>query len=321
MASLSVAVIIVNFNAGNHLRKCVDHLLVQTRRPEKIYILDNNSVCEPLDDEILIHPEINCVQLSENIGFASGNNFIIDRCETDYVALLNPDAYPAVDWLEKLMCFAEHNQEVAAIGSRQLVYGQDNVIDGIGDVYHVSGLVWRNAHGQSLPICRETKAEIFSPCAGSAMYRTCVFQEVGGFDADFFCYVEDVDLGFRLRLAGYDAVMVYDAVVRHVGGATTGGKHSEFAVYFGHRNVVWAFVKNMPGVLFWFFLPLHLFMNLVVVIRFAFLGQFKVILRAKKDAVLGLPMMWKKRVSIQTKRKAKIFDIFCRLDKRVWRDG
>jgi GT2 family glycosyltransferase len=137
--------------------------------------------------------------------------------------------------------------------------------------------------------------------------------EVGGFDEDYFCYVEDVDLGFRLRLTGHKAMYVPDAVVYHVGSGTTGGQHSDFAVYHGHRNVVWTFVKNMPGVLFWLMLPLHVLMNLVSILWFALQGRGGVILRAKRDALLGLPTMWRKRQCIQKTRVASIGEIWRQL--------
>jgi len=128
-------------------------------------------------------------------------------------------------------------------------------------------------------------------------------QEVGGFDEDFFCYLEDVDLGFRLRLAEHRCLYVPSSVARHVGSGTTGGQHSDFALYHGHRNLVWTYLKNMPGALFWIFLPLHLVMNLVALVVFGWRGQGKVMFRAKRDAVLGLPRMWAKRRQLQLSRQ------------------
>ncbi len=123
------------------------------------------------------------------------------------------------------------------------------------------------------------------------------------------CYGEDVDLGFRLRLAGWKAMLVPDAVVRHVGSASSGGQRSEFASYHGHRNMVWVYVKNMPGFLFWLFLPLHILANLASMIVLTLRGQGKVAWRAKRDAIKGLPKIWKKRKAIQSKRVASIWDI------------
>jgi GT2 family glycosyltransferase len=104
-------------------------------------------------------------------------------------------------------------------------------------------------HGTPASALKGSECEIFSPCAAAALYRRSALLEVGGFDEDFFCYVEDVDLGFRLRLAGYRCLYVPLSVAHHIGSGTTGGKNSDFSVYHGHRNLVWAFVKNMPGVL------------------------------------------------------------------------
>jgi len=95
---------------------------------------------------------------------------------------------------------------------------------------------------------------------------------------------------------------VPSSVAHHVGSGTTGGKHSDFAVYHGHRNLVWTYVKDMPGALFWVFLPLHLAMNLVALLVFTLRGQGGVMFRAKRDAVLGLPKMWAKRRQVQSNR-------------------
>jgi len=129
--------------------------------------------------------------------------------------------------------------------------------------------------------------------------------------------VEDVDLGFRLRLVGYRCLYVPQSVVYHVGSGTTGGQHSDFAMYHGHRNLVWTFVKNMPGILFWMLLPLHVSLNLASIIWFALRGRGGVIWRAKRDALLGLPKMWRKRQYIQKTRVASIGEVWRQLDKRM----
>ena len=162
--------------------------------------------------------------------------------------------------------------------------------------------------------------EIFSPCAAAALYRRNALVAVGAFDEDHFCYLEDVDLGFRLRLAGFRAIYVPGAVVHHVGSATSGGQHSDFALYHGHRNLVWTYVKNMPGALFWMCLPLHLFLNLVAVLVFAIRGRGKVLLRAKRDAIKGVPKMWAKRRAVQRSRRVPLSSLWGVLDKGFVRD-
>ena len=100
--------------------------------------------------------------------------------------------------------------------------------------------------------------------------------------------------------------------------ATTGGQHSDFALYHGHRNLVWAYIKNMPGILFWVLLPLHILMNLCAIVLFAFRGQIMVILKAKWDAFKGAPRAWRKRKKIQANRIAAIGDIWRVLNKSLF---
>ena len=143
-----------------------------------------------------------------------------------------------------------------------------------------------------------------------------MFVDADGFDEDYFCYVEDVDLGFRLRLFGHRCLYVPQAEVLHMSSATT-GRHSDFAVYHGHRNLVWTYVKNMPGPLFWILLPGHILLNIVSIIRFLGMGKGRLILKAKKDALKRLPQMWKKRQGIARRRRASVADIWKNLDKSL----
>lgn len=279
--------------------------------------MDNGSTDDSLSD-ISYNNLIEIHLLGNNYGFAGGNNRAFQNCNTEYIVLLNPDAFPEPDWLERLLAAADSNPHVSMFASLQLSDENPDIVDGKGDSYHVSGLVWRDRHGARLAESDQVNKPIFSPCAAAALYRRQALMDIGGFDEDFFCYVEDIDLGFRLRLAGHQAMYVHDAVVRHVGSASTDGQHSDFCVYHGHRNLVWTYIKNMPGILFWLFLPLHLLLNVVSVVYFASKGQSRVILRAKIDAIKGIPKMWQKRKLIQKQRVASVFDIFCHLDKRIF---
>lgn len=294
---------------------CLEHLSHQSYVPDQIVVVDNASTDNSGARAVQI-PGVTVVFLGANLGFAAANNRALELCKTDLVVLLNPDAFAEFHWLAALSRAAEMYPEFAAFGSRQLIYGSDHVLlDGIGDCYHISGLVWRDRYGKSQLPSDLKSNEIFSPCAAAAMYRRKALLDVGGFDEDYFCYVEDVDLGFRLRLAGYKTMYVADAVVYHVGSAVTGGQHSSFSIYYGHRNLVWTFVKNMPGILFGLLLPIHLIINTIAVIYFAGRGHGRIIYRAKVDAVNGLTGMWKKRKEIQKSRVASVMDIWRVLNK------
>lgn len=313
---MSVAVIIVNYNSGALLAECLRHLELQTIQPESVLVVDNASFDESADS-LQGFLDVIVLKMKSNLGFAAGNNRALAKCDTEFVALLNPDAFPEPDWLEQLLNAAKTNPSVAMFGSRQLCHENPEILDGIGDIYHMSGLVWRQRHGKRQQATDLASREVFSPCAAAALYRRQALMDAGGFDEDYFCYVEDVDLGFRLRLAGHKAMYVPDAIVRHVGSATSGGQHSNFSVYHGHRNLVWTYVKNMPGILFWLLLPLHLALNILTVIWFTIRGKGKVVLWAKLDAIKGLPKAWVKRTQIQAARRATVRDIWQVLDKRL----
>jgi GT2 family glycosyltransferase len=290
----------------------------QSLKPHEILLVDNDSS----DGSIEIvqrFPTVKILELDRNTGFAYGNNLGMNAAsgEAEWIALVNPDAFVEPRWLEELMLAAEEHPEFDVFGSKMLNAANSSLLDGIGDACHISGLVWRMGHGLPVSISEDLKCEIFSACAAAALYRRSALLKVGGFDEDFFCYVEDIDLGFRLRLAGYRCLYVPDSVVHHIGSASTGGQHSEFAIYHGHRNLVWSFLKNMPGVLFWLLVPMHVAMNLITILWFFIQGKSIVILRAKRDALMGIPLMWRKRHSIQKARIASIFDIWHLLDKAI----
>jgi GT2 family glycosyltransferase len=312
-----ITIIIVNWNCGELLAECLRCLKMQTFKSARVLVVDNASSDGSIAAAGIPANNIELLQMDFNLGFAAANNRALAQCNTEFVALLNPDALPEPDWLECLLAAARSNPEVAAFGSRQLCHDNPEILDGTGDTYHMSGLAWRERYGMRQQSQDLISREIFSPCAAAALYRRQVLLDAGGFDEDFFCYVEDVDLGFRLHLSGYKALYVPDAVVRHVGSASTGGEWSDFAVYHGFRNPVWVFIKNMPGILFWLLLPLHVALNLASILLFSIRGQGRVILKSKKDAFLGIPRMWRKRREIQKNRVGSIGAIWKALDKRI----
>ncbi len=305
-----VSVVIVNWNGERFLERCLSALLAQTVTPHEIILVDNASSDASLDI-VRRFPSVRLLVQNENLGFARANNLAINLAdkESEWIALLNPDAYAEPRWLENLLNASCEYPSFDIFGSKLVVADDPTVLDGAGDAYHISGLVWRMQNGQPNLLSSDYAQEVFSPCAAAAMYRRSAIFEVSGFDEDYFCYVEDIDLGFRMRLAGYRCLYVPSSVAHHVGSGTTGGQHSDFSVYHGHRNVVWTYVKDMPGVLFWAFLPLHMAMNLYILIRFTLRGQGAVMFRSKRDAFLGIPKMWSKRRQIQRNRVASWRDI------------
>lgn len=298
-----VVIVIVNFNSGGHLRRCLDALHRQTVSPGRILVVDNASTDDSLEHVADRFPKVIIERMDRNVGFATANNVAIRTQDSwAWVALLNPDAYPEPGWLEELLSAAARNPSYSGFGSRMIDAVDKNVFDGTGDVYHVSGLAWRAYHGRPSDDYVDGDCEIFSPCAAAALYRADALRDVDGFDEDYFCYFEDVDLGFRLRLAGYRCLYVSRAVVSHVGSATT-GRNSEFSIYYGHRNLVWTYFKNMPGALLWIYLPQHLLLNLITVIYYCFHRRARIIWRSKLDAIKEMRTVWKKRRVVQRTRR------------------
>lgn len=303
----AVTVIIVNYNAGDRLARAVECVSAQTFRDFEVIVADNGSTDGSADALWADGLALEVARLGDNLGFAAANNRAAERARGKWLAFLNPDAFAEPDWLAALMAAVARYPGADAFGSTQVDANDPARLDGAGDGYFPAGLPYRGHFGWpvgALP----GEGECFAPCAAAALWRRETFLALGGFDERFFCYGEDVDLGFRLRIAGGRAVQVPAARVLHEGSGVT-GRRSEFSVYHGHRNRVWTFVKNMPGWALWLALPFHLAVNLALLIQYALTGKAGAYLRAMKDAARGLGPVLEQRRAIQSARKARIADV------------
>jgi GT2 family glycosyltransferase len=267
--------------------------------PGEIIVEDNASEDGSVEAVKEKYSTVNFINAGSNTGFAAANNRGIKATQKSWIALVNPDAFVAKNWLQALLEAVQANPRVSVF-SAELIDAKDHaILDGQGDCYHVSGLAWRRKHAQpvdSVP----SRFPFFAPCAASALYLRSALLEVGGFDEDYFCYLEDVDLGFRMRLAGYECAHIHEAITFHVGSAIT-ERESDFSIYYGHRNLVWTYFKNMPAGPRWRYMLQHIFMNLVSIIFYTVKGRPGVILKAKWHALKGLPAQISKRGSLQHK--------------------
>ncbi|GEO42428.1 glycosyl transferase [Skermanella aerolata] len=311
-----VSVIIVNFNGGSLLRRCLETLGDQTVSPQEILIVDNGSTDGSLtgieDLPVVAFGRVRIVVPGSNLGFAAANNLAAREVATHWIATLNPDAFPEPEWLAELMGATRRHPGTAMFGSTQLDAADAQRLDGAGDVYHASGLVWRGHHGapvDSLP----PEGEVFAPCAAAALYRRDAFLDAGGFDESFFCYCEDVDLGFRLRLLGHNCIQVAGARVHHVGSAIT-GRRSAFATYHSTRNRIWMFVKNMPAALLVPLLPVHAVLNALLLLRALLLGEADAMLRGLRDALGGMGDVLASRRIVQARRVVSVTGLASRMD-------
>ena len=296
-----LTVIIVNFNSGPRILRCLDHLAAQSFTDFDVIVIDNASS----DDSRFLagaHPlRPTIIDAGGNLGFAAANNRAARHTNSRWLAFLNPDAYAAPNWLDRLVDATVRHPWASAFGSAQYDAANPKVIDGAGDVFHMLGIPYRGHFGwpaEEMP----PEGECFAPCAAAALYRKDVFDELGGFEERFFCYVEDVDLGFRLRLAGGRCVQVADAKVFHEGSGIS-GRVSEFTVYHGHRNRIWTTYRCMPGIIYWPMFPLRLAADLYLLARSLSSGTFRPYWRALRDGYGGLSEWRRVRRELQQNRR------------------
>lgn len=318
---MTVGLVFVTWNAEACIRRALAAVAGQTRPPDAVVIVDNASTDGTLaaicDATRGWASPVRVIAAPTNLGFAAANNRAVEQLAScDLIALLNPDAFPEPAWLATLLSAAEAHPEAASFASRLMLDGQTDRLDGAGDVCHVSGLIWRHGHGQPLGAVPDAlqARPVFSACAAAALYRRDDWVRAGGFDERFFCYAEDVDLGFRLQLAGRGCWYVPDAVAHHVGSASAGVR-SAFAVYHGHRNLEWLFLKNMPAGLFWRYLPLHVAASLAGMGVFATRGRAGSFLKAKWDALTRAGEFWQARRQLQATRVASTAAISALLNR------
>ncbi|PWE18705.1 glycosyltransferase family 2 protein [Marinicauda salina] len=299
-------ILIVAYRARQTAPRLAAALDALTVKPAAILILENGSPEDERVDPADLPEGAELIVSEDNLGFAAGNNRLAERAETEWLVLLNPDAFPRPDWLAELLAAAERHSDADLFGSTQWAADAPGVLDGAGDVMLAFGVPYRGGYGKRMDPPAE--GEVFAPCGAAMMVRRDVFAALGGFDEDYFCYVEDVDLGYRARLAGRRVIQVSAAQVDHVGYGAT-GRRSEFATYHGVRNRFWCFFKNTPGWLVWALAPVHLALTAVFWLSAARFGHFGLFGRALRDALAGWPRLMEKRRAVQSRRAATVGEI------------
>lgn len=301
----ALSVCIIAYNSGPTLRACLDHLAAQTFRDFETVVIDNASP-DPGDAEIAASfPAVRLVRNMDNLGFAGAGNQGARLARGRWYVLLNPDAYAHPDWLAELVAASVRHPKVHAFTSVQRAQDQPGYLDGLGDVMTIFGIPYRGGY-LSPDRGQAWEGEVFSPCGAAMMIDRALFQDLGGFDEAFFCYGEDVDLGYRLQLADQPTLLVPKAVIGHVGSASSGGRKSEFAVFHGTRNRFWVLFKNTPALLLPLVVPLHLMALIAIYLRRENRPHAALIWTAVKAAFAGAPQMFRKR---QRAPRASVIDI------------
>ena len=296
-----VSIVIVTWNGRQYLEACLNAVAAQEGVNAETILVDNASTDGTVGYVRERFPGVRVIAMSENLGFAGGNNAGVREARGRFVALLNNDTVPEPGWLQALLRGLNEDAGFALVTSRVVYMHDPGLIDSAGDGMLASGGAFKRYHGASVEMAREP-AEVFGVCGAACLMPRRVFDELGGFDADFFVSHEDVDLSYRARLRGYRCRYVADAIVRHHGSASI-GRVSGFAVFHGQRNLEWLYLKNTPGSLLLATLPSHLIYTAAACVHFARTGALGPFLRAKLAAIAGVPRVLRKRRQVQRTRR------------------
>ena len=297
----AISVVIVAFESAATLSRCLAALRAQTFGDFEVLLVDNASSDGAAQAAAKADPSIRLIEAGGNIGFAAGNNLAAGQARGQWLALLNPDAYADPDWLEQLIAATQRWSKIRSFACLQKAADRPGKVDGAGDVLTLAGIPYRGAYGHDLVAFPE--GEVFSACGAAHLIARDLFLGLGGFDERFFCYCEDVDLGYRLRLIGEATLFVPQAVVSHVGSAVLGAR-SDFALYHGAKNRLWLLIKNTPWPLVPVVALLHLPVLALLMVMHAVRGEARPVLRGIVAGLAGIGPMLTSRRSIQATRTA-----------------
>ena len=289
-----ISVIVLNYNGRGFLDGCLTSLASQTYSDFEVIVVDNGSRDGSPDYIEENYPWVRLAKNDENLGFSGGTNVGIRAAKGEFIITLNNDSRADSRFIEELIK-PMADPEVGVCAAKMLF--PDGRINSAGICISRSGAAWDRGMFEPDRGQYEFVEEVFGACAGAALYRREMLDEIGLFDEDFFLYLEDVDLAFRARLAGWKCLYVPGArVIHHHGG--TAGVGSDLAVYYGNRNIVWYPIKDFPFRLLITSLPFIVARNLAVIPYYALRGQGGVILKSKLDALKGVVKMMEKRKDV-----------------------
>jgi GT2 family glycosyltransferase len=304
---VTASVVIPNWNGRDFLARCLEALRRQTAGDLEVVLVDNASSDDSV--ELVEHgfPEVEVVRLDRNVGFAAAMNAGIHRASGANVAFLNNDTEPDERWLEELLGCLDRHPRAAAATSKVLMLDRPGTLDDTGDFVWPSLLPYARGHGEPDAGQYEGEEQVFSPSGAAALWRAEALAEIGLFDETFFAYYEDVDLGFRARLAGYECWYAPRAVVLHHRGGSSGD--NAFTLYHHARNRWLLLGKDAPAGLLARNLPRILAGEVTWWSRARQSGSFGPLLRAYRDALAASGRVLAERRRIQSKRRITVAEL------------
>jgi len=245
-AELCASIIIPNYNGLRFLPVCLGALEAQTYPPSRteVILVDDASTDGSVAFAREHFPRVRVVEMARNCGLAAACNAGAATAQGDLLVMLNNDTEAELGWLAALAAAAQAHPRTGSIASKMLLFDRRDTLHSAGDVMGADGIprnrgVWQRDEGQY-----DNEIVVFGGCGGGVAYRREAWQAAVGFDERLFMYLEDVDLAWRLRLLGWEAVFAPEARLYHHLSATGGGA---LASYYTGRNTIWVIAKDMPG--------------------------------------------------------------------------
>jgi GT2 family glycosyltransferase len=308
----SVSVVVVNFNGREFLRQCLLTLLETDYPNYEVVVVDNASTdgsLAEIEKCLGSDSRIRLVRNSENVGHAEGCNIGARVTTGRYLVFLDSDTeFSAVDWLWELVRVMESDKSVG-VAQAKLVLAEDmGCLDYVCVGVDALG-TWAATYGLKEEGLREN-SEILAASSGCCIVRRKVFEEVGGFDSDYFIYDDDTDLSLRARLLGYRVLLVPSARVIHRGGVLRGLKSR--TLYHSSKNRVRTALKNYELRNMWWRFSVLSFFTFMVSVGFVVLGKIdeaKATFRGLLSNVKDFRRIWIKRLSLQSKRRIRDYEL------------
>lgn len=266
-----VSIVIPNYNGLKYIQTCMNALRRQTMKDVEILFVDNGSTDGSSDYVKAHYPEATLIQLADNTGFCGAVNVGIINAKAPYVLLLNNDTEATETFVEELYRAIEQDKRIFSCSSRMVRFHDRTRMDDAGDLYCALGWAYARGKGKTLADYEEEQ-DVFFSCAGAAIYRKSILDEIGYFDENHFAYLEDADIGYRARIHGYVNRYAPKAVVYHVGSGSSGSVYNLFKTKYSSRNSVYLIYKNMPLLQILLNLPFFIPGFLVKAVFFAIKG-------------------------------------------------
>lgn len=210
----NISIVILSYNSREDLVECIPSIRSQTYSNFEIILVDNASTDGSEEFVRTNYPEIKVIQTGKNLGYPAGNNAGFEIAEGEYIVVVNPDTVADPEWLAELIKPLENDRTITATTSKVLMYYQKDRINACADTTHYTGLTF--CRGFNKPVSEfNNYQEVGSFAGGSFAIRSDKLKNVNGFDPDFFLYLEDTDLSWRIRFAGGKIMYVPKSVIYH----------------------------------------------------------------------------------------------------------